>query len=390
MATLVQSKSTSKTIIATPSTRSLKDVSTPGLETPLPFDATPKKNKGSVKLQNTASIIIQTPQEDFFNDQETYHGIDKLQPLGINAADITKLKASGYCTVLSIIQATRKDLCQIKGISEAKVEKVLEAASKIEIATNFMTGCQLLQKRSSVLHISTGSSQFDQLIGGGIESMAITEIFGENRTGKTQICHTLCVTAQLPLTMNGGNGKVCFIDTEGTFRPEKIGKVADRFGLLGEAVLENVIYARAYTHEHLNQLLSMAAAKMVEEHFSLLIIDSIMSLFRVDFSGRGELAERQQVLNRTLSRLIKIAEQFNIAVLYTNHVMSDPGGALTFVANPSKPIGGHVLGHASTTRLSLRKGKGNQRICKVYDSPNCPEAECIFQVSDEGICDAVE
>lgn len=389
MTTLVQSRSTSKSIIATPSSKSLKEITTPGIETPLPFDATPKRNRLSVK-QNTNSIVIQTPQEDFLNESDTYHGIDKLQALGINAADISKLKSSGFCTVLSIIQATKKELCQIKGISEAKVEKIFEAACKIETGTNFMTGSQLLHKRATVLHITTGSSQLDEIIGGGIETMSITEIFGENRTGKTQICHTVCVTGQLPQSINGGNGKICFIDTEGTFRPEKIGKVAERYGLSAEAVLENIIYARAYTHEHLNQLLSMAAAKMIEDHFSVLIVDSIMNLFRVDFSGRGELAERQQVLNRTLSRLIKIAEQFNIAIIYTNHVMSDPGGGLTFVANLSKPIGGHVLGHASTTRLSLRKGKGNQRICKVYDSPNCPEAECVFELSDGGIIDAVE
>eukprot|EP01054_Gregarina_sp_Poly1_P000209 Gregarina_sp_Poly_1__208@NODE_1049_length_5236_cov_775_534146_g729_i0_p5_GENE_NODE_1049_length_5236_cov_775_534146_g729_i0NODE_1049_length_5236_cov_775_534146_g729_i0_p5_ORF_typecomplete_len130_score18_36Rad51/PF08423_11/3_5e30RecA/PF00154_21/2_2e05AAA_25/PF13481_6/0_00074ATPase/PF06745_13/0_082_NODE_1049_length_5236_cov_775_534146_g729_i021362525 len=129
---------------------------------------------------------------------------------------------------------------------------------------------------------------------------------------------------------------------------------------------------------------------MVEDSFSVLIVDSIMALFRVDFSGRGELAERQQILGKTLSRLQKVAEQFNVAVLYTNHVMSDPSGALTLIPNPSKPIGGHVLGHASTHRLSFRIGKGEQRICKIYDSPNLCAADAVFQLSDGGIIDPLD
>ncbi|XP_074267083.1 meiotic recombination protein DMC1 homolog [Silene latifolia] len=137
-----------------------------------------------------------------------------------------------------------------------------------------------------------------------------------------------------------------------------------------------IIYARAYTYEHQHNLLLGLAAKMVEEPFRLLIVDSIIALFRVDFSGRGELAERQQKLAQMLSRLIKIAEEFNVAVYLTNQVISDPAGGV-FVTDPKKPAGGHVLAHASTIRLMFRKGKGEQRICKVFDAPNLPEAEAI-------------
>ncbi|ETW49762.1 hypothetical protein PFMALIP_02121 [Plasmodium falciparum MaliPS096_E11] len=188
--------------------------------------------------------------------------VEKLQDLGINAADINKLKGSGYCTILSLIQTTKKELCNVKGISEAKVDKILEVASKIENCSSFITANELVQKRSKVLKITTGSTVFDQTLGGGIESMCITELFGENRCGKTQVCHTLAVTAQLPKSLNGGNGKVCYIDTEGTFRPEKVCKIAERYGLDGEAVLDNILYARAFTHEHLYQLLAISAAKV--------------------------------------------------------------------------------------------------------------------------------
>lgn len=242
---------------------------------------------------------------------------------------------------------------------------------------------------------------------------SITEVFGEFRTGKTQLSHTLCVTAQLPLQMKGGNGKVVYIDTEGTFRPERIISIAARFGVDHQAVLENLVVARAYTHEQQMQLLTGVGAMMVTENFALVIVDSCTALFRVDFSGRGELAERQQKLGRFLSGLMKcknmmllrcscvdhclsllcvwlcvfmrceiVAEEFNVACFITNQVCADPSGGAVFVQDPKKPIGGHILAHASTTRLFLRKGRGEQRICKIYDSPSLPEAEAV----SDGLC----
>jgi len=285
--------------------------------------------------------------------------------------------------------ATKKRLGSVKGISEAKVDKIFEAASKLG-GFSFITGTELLNKRKDVYKITTGSSQLDTLLGGGVESMSITEAFGEFRTGKTQMCHTLCVTSQLPKSLGGGNGKVAFIDTEGTFRPERITPIAERFNLDISAVLENIVYARAYTHEMQMDLLNMVAAKMVEDQFALLIVDSITSLFRVDFSGRGELAERQQKLGQMLSKLTKISEEFNIVVFITNQVVADPGGGAVFIADPKKPVGGHVLAHASCTRLTLRKGRGEQRVCKIYDSPCLPESEAIYQISNGGIIDPTD
>lgn len=146
-------------------------------------------------------------------------------------------------------------------------------------------------KREKLRRISTGSKNLDTLLQGGVESMAITEVFGEFRTGKTQLSHTLCVTAQMSVEMGGGNGKVAYIDTENTFRPERIKAIAERYGMDPDATLENILVARAYTVDHLNQLLMCAAAKMYEEEFALLIVDSIMAPFRVDYSGRGELCK---------------------------------------------------------------------------------------------------
>lgn len=160
---------------------------------------------------------------------------------------------------------------------------------------------------------------------------------GEFRCGKTQLSHTLCVTAQLPLELGGGNGRVAFIDTENTFRPERVADISDRFDLNSDDVLDNILVARAYTTEHQTELLGHVAARMAAERFALLIVDSATALFRVDFTGRGELATRQQKLNQFLSTLTKIAEQFNVAVWITNQVMSTPD-AMAFAAD-KKPVG---------------------------------------------------
>ncbi|KAK3040574.1 hypothetical protein RJ639_029020 [Escallonia herrerae] len=349
---------------------------------------------------------------------------------GINAGDVKKLQDAGIYTCNGLMMHTKKSLTSIKGLSEAKVDKICEAVEKIvvrasiflfpisirlrffafcllfsffsahciaKISQNFgyITGSDALLKRKAVVRITTGSQALDELLGGGIETSAITEAFGEFRCGKTQLAHTLCVSTQLPTNMRGGNGKVAYIDTEGTFsrnaftlpvgyvlnscthsRPDRIVPIAERFGMDAGAVLDNIIYARAYTYEHQYNLLLGLAAKMAEEPFRLLIVDSIIALFRVDFTGRGELADRQQKLAQMLSRLIKIAEEFNVAVYMTNQVIADPGGGV-FISDPKKPAGGHVLAHAATIRLMFRKGKGEQRVCKVFDAPNLPEAEAI-------------
>ncbi|ELR23550.1 meiotic recombinase Dmc1, putative [Acanthamoeba castellanii str. Neff] len=351
------------------------------------MNAHSKEQAAAAEKEAEAAEVEEGEEEASAEQVSDFQEIDKLQDLGVNVADIKKLKLGGCHTVASLLMNTRKNLLAIKGISEAKVDKILEAAGKLHFAS-FMTGSEMLNKRKEVVRITMGCTALDQLLGGGVETMSITEVFGEFRTGKTQLCHTLCVTTQLPLNMSGGNGKVAYIDTEGTFRPERIKPIAERFGLDPMAALDNIVYARAFTHEHQLELIVQIAAKMVEDQYRLLIVDSITALFRVDYSGRGELAERQQKLGRMLSKLQKIAEEFNVAVFITNQVTADPGGGAMFVADAKKPIGGHVLAHASTTRLSLRKGRGEQRICKIFDSPCLPETECVYQISNEGITDA--
>eukprot|EP00605_Chrysophyceae_sp_TOSAG23-4_P000547 GSChrysophyteH1.ASY1.ANO1.616.1 assembled CDS len=270
--------------------------------------------------------------------------IDDLQNVGVNVSEIKKLKDAGLMTVGQVLQQSQGFLVDIKGLTDARIDKIRDACRKLMPNTNFRTGLEVRQHRKAIINISTGSSSLDSILGGGIETGQITEVFGEFRTGKTQLAHTLCVTSQLSFESGGGEGKIIYIDTEGNFRPQRIEQISERYGLDADMTLENIIHCRG--------------------PYRVLIIDSIISLFRVEFSGRGELSERQQKLGQHLSHLEKIAEEFNIV-----------------------PVGGHVLAHASTTRVFLKKGKGEQRIAKIYDSPLMPEAEATFQITPGGVAD---
>ncbi|EDN07904.1 meiotic recombination protein dmc1 [Histoplasma mississippiense (nom. inval.)] len=347
---------------------------------------------------------------DEFDDDVFIVDIDGIQAHGVGAADITKLKANGFYTVASVHGATRKTLLKIRGFSEVKVEKIKEAIQKCQpSASGFITAMELGHQRKRVVKISTGSKQFDSILAGGFQSMSISEVYGEFRCGKTQLSHTMSVMAQLPKDMGGAEGKVAYIDTEGTFRPERIAQIAERFGVDPDSALENIAYARALNSEHQLELLNTLSKEFVGGEYRLLIIDSIMNCFRVDYCGRGELADRQQKLNQFLMKLAHMAEEFNVCVLMvcasknreslalgiraypttqTNQVQSDPGASSLFAgADGRKPVGGHILAHASTTRVLLRKGRGDERVAKIQDSPDCPEREAIYVITNGGIND---
>lgn len=331
-------------------------------------------------------------EEEYGEDEqnEVFIEIEKLQENGINIADINKLKMNGIATIKAVVMTSTRNMAKIKGFSEMKIEKIKEAAEKL-IPSSFFTGKEIEHMRKTILRISTGSTQLDQLLGGGVQSMSITEAFGEFRTGKTQLSHTLCVTCQLPTSQGGACGKAAYIDTEGTFRPERIKSIAERFNIDPETTLENISVARAYNSEHQMSLLNNLVGRLCDEkQYRVVIVDSIIALFRTDYSGRGELAERQQKLNIMMSKLTRISEEFNVAIFITNQICSDPGAGFSLVPDPKKPIGGHILAHASTTRLYLKKGRGENRICKIYDSPDMPEAEAMYQISTGGIVDSDE
>ena len=317
-----------------------------------------------------------------------FRRIEELEAHGVTRVDINKLKTGGYHTVEAVAHSTLKKLMDVKGISEQKAIKLKELIKTNQlVSSGFLTAASKLQDSKDIIMISSGSSELDGMLCGGIETGSLTEVFGEFRTGKTQLCHTLCVTCQRPLDQGGAEGRAIYVDTEGTFRPQKLVAIAQRFGMNAEEVLENVICARAHNSEQQMELLGDAAALMCECRYSLIVVDSATALFRSDFVGRGELSERQIQLGQFLRQLTRLAEEFGVAVVLTNQVVANPDG-MSFAKDNTKPIGGNIIAHASTTRLKLRKGRGENRICMVYDSPTLPETECSFSLGAAGIEDA--
>lgn len=340
-------------------------------------------------MQKNKKKVIQEDEEEEVNqvqENETeYHPVEILQEHGINNSDIKKLVEAGYHSLESIFYNPDKTLLAVKGLSEAKVDKIKNICDNI-LNYKIKPSTVALQERNKLLRITSGSKELDTLLGGGFESNSITELFGEFRTGKTQICHTLCVTCQLPRSDGGGEGKAIYIDTEGTFRPEKLAPIAERFGLDPQETIENVYYARAYNSDHQMRLLLQVCALMCEQKFSLLIVDSATGLYRTDYTGRGELSNRQTSLGKFLRNLQKIADEHKIVVVVTNQVVATVDGN-GFGGNDKKPIGGHIMAHACQTRLYLKKALKQNRICKVYDSPSLPESEATYSITDRGIDD---
>lgn len=314
--------------------------------------------------------------------------IDRLQAQGINAGDVKKLVEGGIHTVEALAHSSKKELTAIKGLSEAKVEKMQKEAFKL-IPMGFTTATIIQEQRGEMIQITTGSKELDSILEGGFETGSITELYGEFRSGKTQMCHTICVTCQLPLEMGGGEGKALYIDTEGTFRPQRLIEIAERFGLNAQDVLDNVAYARAHNTDHQAQLLHAAASMMAEARFALVVVDSATALYRTEFNGRGELSARQIHLGRFLRSLQRLADEFGVAVVISNQVVAANLDGGSMFAGPSvKPIGGNIMAHASTTRLYVKKGRGDTRTAKIVCSPSLPERDATFAITQEGITDA--
>lgn len=309
--------------------------------------------------------------------------IENIEDLpGVGPAIADKLMEAGYKDLMSIAAASPGEFKDL-GLGEGSAKKIIGAAQDA-LEMGFETGTEVMRKRADVGKLTTGSAELNKLLGGGIESQAITEFYGKFSAGKTQITHQLSVTVQLPKEKGGLEGKALYIDTEGTFRPERIVQMAKGLGLDPEQALANIKVGKAYNSDHQMILAEKAEDLIKEENIKLIIVDSLMGHFRSEYVGRGTLAERQQKLNRHLAFLMKVADTYNLPVIITNQVMASPG---ILFGDPTEPIGGHILAHKSTFRVYLRKGKGEKRVAKLVDSPHLPDAECIFSVSEDGIRD---
>jgi DNA repair protein RadA len=303
---------------------------------------------------------------------------------GVGAATAEKLIDAGYKDLLSIAVSSPGELNEVAGLGESVSRKIINFARN-HLDMGFESGDQLLKKREQVIKIRTGSNALDALLGGGVETGAITEFYGAYGTGKTTIAHQLAVNVQLPKDKGGADGIAVWIDSEGTIRPEFIKRIAEAENMDVNKVLKNFKGVRAYNSDH-QVLLAEKVEDLIKEGLPvrLLVIDSLMGHFRSEFSGRGMLADRQQKLNRHMHKLLKLAHTYSIAVYVTNQVMAKPD---MFFGDPTEAVGGHVLAHASTYRVYLRRGKKGTRVAKLVDAPAMPESEVIFKVTDEGIKD---
>jgi len=307
-----------------------------------------------------------------------YESLEEIP--GIGPATISKLKEIGFKTVESVGTATIAELVTA-GIGETAAERVIEEA-RSSMAITFVRGDELVELRKNVRKLTTGCSSLDNLLDGGIETQSLTEFYGEFGTGKSQICHQLCVTVQLPEVQGGLDGCVLYVDTEATFRTERVMQIAPRFGMDPEEALKGVVYAEAYTSNHQMVLLENADEVIKENNVRLIIIDSVMSHFRSEYLGREMLANRQQQLNKHLHKLMRLVRGFNTAAVITNQVLASPDA---FFTKSVSPTGGHILGHMSHSRISLRKGRSNVRIAKLTASPSLPEGEAPLRITERGI-----
>jgi len=331
--------------------------------------------------KKTEEIVNEESQEI---EEEKQLELEDLPGVGPMTAE--KLREAGYDTIMAIAVAPTQELSDSSGMTVASAMKA-QIAARNALDMGFISGTELVERKTIVQRIKTGSEDFDGLLGGGIETQSITEAFGEFGSGKSQLGMMLSVNCQLPEDQGGLNKDVIYIDTENTFRPERIKQICESRGLDPNEILSRIMVARAYTSDH-QMLLVDKLDEVIGKHprkFGLIIVDSLMSLFRSEYAGRGTLATRQQKLNRHLHALQSVADKHNMAVYLTNQVQANPA---IFFGNPTTAIGGHILGHASQFRLFLRKGKGGKRVAKLVDSPYLPEGEILFNITEKGIEEA--
>ena len=302
---------------------------------------------------------------------------------GVGETAAKKLMEAGFKTLEAIAVASPMELKEIAGLGDSTADKAIKTA-RDALEMGFESADILAEKRKLVGRITTGSKELDTLIGGGIETQSITEVYGKMASGKSQWCFQTSVTVQLPKEQGGLEGGCLYIDSENSFRPERVIQVAKKLGLDVETVLQNIHVARAYNADHQMVLSEKAADIIKEKNIKLLIVDSLMAQFRAEYVGRGTLAERQQKLNKHLRTLQKLAEMYNIVVLVTNQVMERPD---ILFGDPTAPVGGNIVGHATKTRLYLRKSKDDKRVAKLVDSPSLPDGEALYRITENGIED---
>ncbi|AHC51091.1 DNA repair and recombination protein RadA [Sulfolobus acidocaldarius SUSAZ] len=319
------------------------------------------------------------------NDGKKVKSLSDLSGVGQNI--LNKLVEAGYSSLEAVAVATPQDLSVAAGIPQTTAQRIIkEAREALDI--RFKTALEVKKERMNTKKITTGSQALDGLLGGGIETRTMTEFFGEFGSGKTQLCHQISISVQLPQEKGGLNGKAVYIDTEGTFRWERIEAMAKGAGLESDVAMNNIYYMRAINSDHQMAIVDDLQELITKDPaIKLIIVDSITSHFRAEYPGRENLAVRQQKLNKHLHQLVRLAEMYDIAVIITNQVMARPD---MFYGDPTTAVGGHTLYHVPGIRVQLKKSRGNKRIARIVDAPHLPEGEVVFAITEEGVRDAEE
>ena len=312
--------------------------------------------------------------------------LDSLE--GVGPVTTKKLTDAGVHNIMDLVVRGPVDIAEVTGMDKETAEKIVTKApqhppSPFPLSPDFVTATEIYKRRQDIGKITTATQCLDQLLDGGVETQALTEVYGEFGSGKTQFCHTICVTVQKPKEEGGLGGGVLYVDSENTFRPERIVSIAKAKGMDPEKVLDNIIVARAYNSAHQTLILEEAGSIIEQHNIKLLIADSAVGLFRSEYLGRGTLSERQQRLNRFMHLLVRTAETYNCAAVATNQVQASPD---VFFGDPIKAIGGNVVAHTSTYRIYFKKS-GKKRIARMVDSTHHPEEEVIFTVTEGGVAD---
>ncbi|EMA55321.1 MULTISPECIES: DNA repair and recombination protein RadA [Halococcus] len=330
---------------------------------------------------------------------------------GVGPATADKLMESGFDSYQGIAVASPGELSNTADIGESTAADIINAARDAADIGGFETGANVLERRNEIGKLTWQVDEVDELLGGGVETQSITEVYGEFGAGKSQVTHQLSVNVQLPNEYGGLEGSAIFIDSEDTFRPERIAQMVrglpdeaiaaamevreiegspdseEAMDEFIESILDNIHVAKAFNSNH-QILLAQKAQEIAAEHeesewpVRLVCIDSLTAHFRAEYVGRGELAQRQQKLNKHLHDIDKVGNLYNAATVVTNQVASNPD---SYFGDPTQPIGGNILGHKSTFRMYLRKSKGTKRIVRLVDAPNLPDGEAVMRVEEEGL-----
>ena len=337
---------------------------------------------------------------------------DELEDLpGVGPATADKLIDNGFESYQSIAVASPGEMSNTADIGESSAADIINAARDAADVGGFETGATVLERRQEIGKLSWQVSEVDDLLGGGIETQSITEVYGEFGSGKSQVTHQMAVNVQLSPEHGGLDGGCIFVDSEDTFRPERIDDMVrglddeilaaemerreiegtpddeEAMETLIAAFLDQIHVAKAFNSNH-QILLAEKAKELAGEHeegewpIRIVCVDSLTAHFRAEYVGRGELADRQQKLNKHLHDLMRIGDLYNTAILVTNQVASNPD---SYFGDPTQAIGGNILGHASTFRMYLRKSKGNKRIVRLVDAPNLADGEAVMRVQGEGL-----